>query len=126
PVREKRGTLGSGSPRRQRLADRLSEMMAVADDCGLVRRVYIWGSFVKSKPNPEDMDVLVVVKAGLQDQEIAGQVRSLLTHREARLRFNADVFWVREDIGEALIQSMLEVYQFDRDKRRRGIVEVIR
>ena len=51
--------------------------------------VLIDGSFVTSKPNPEDMDVLVVVKPGLQDQEIAGQVRSLLTHREARLRFNA-------------------------------------
>lgn len=115
---------GTGSARREWLAERLRTLLAIARRSGLVRRIYVFGSFVTAKAAPNDLDVLLVMKAGLADEEIAGPIQELLDHERARLRFNADVFWVREDIGPEALAIMLDTYQIDRDKRRRGIVEV--
>ena len=42
---------GGGSPRREWLAERLRALLQVARESGLVRRVYVWGSFVTGKPD---------------------------------------------------------------------------
>ena len=116
---------GTGRPRREWLGARLRELLLVAQSCGLVRRVYLWGSFSSAKPDPNDLDILLVFQAGLTDDQLVGPVQDLVDHERARLRFTADVFWVREDIGQAALQLLLETYGFDRQNRPRGIVEVL-
>ena len=117
-------SFGTGSPRREWLAARLKALLDLARESGLVRRVYLWGSFVTAKASPNDLDVLLVLAAGLQDQDLAGPIRTLLDHQRARLRFHADVFWVPEEVGDNIVNNLLDTYMVDREKRRRGIVEV--
>ncbi len=123
-VEEVLDRFGTGSARRGWLSARLRDLFDVTRACGLVRRAYLWGSFASAKPSPNDVDVLLVFRAGLTDKQLVGPVRDLVDHTRARLRFAADVFWVREDIGQAALQLLLETYGFDRQNRPRGIVEV--
>jgi len=88
----------------------------------VVAIVLVFRRFAPHLPGPL---VLLVVKPGLTDDDMRGPALDLFDHQRARLRFHADVFWVREDIGRESIDSLLDTYQTDRDRRRRGIVEVI-
>lgn len=124
-VQEVLDRFGVGSPRREWLGLRLRDLLDVARASGLVRRVYVWGSFASAKPAPNDLDVLLVLQADLVDDQLVGLVRDLVDHERARVRFTADVFWVREDIGQAGLALLLETYGFDRHNRSRGIVEVL-
>jgi hypothetical protein len=56
---------------------------------------------------------------------LQGGVLDLVDHERARLRFSADVFWVREEVGDEVLRLLLATYAIDREKRSRGIVEVI-
>ena len=48
----------------------------------------------------------------------------LFDHVEARLRFQADLSWSKESIGESILHLLLDTYQTGKDFKRRGIVEV--
>lgn len=117
---------GGFSPRRQALAGCLQALITVARATGKLRRTFVWGSFVTTKPFPGDLDVFLLMEAGF-DQEFSrlppGQ-RDLFDHGRARLLFEADVFWATEAIGEAELASWLTVYQLSRELVERGIVEV--
>jgi len=49
----------------------------------------------------------------------------LFNHAQARIRFNADVFWAKVSIGQETLDLWLDTYQVGKDLRRRGIVEVV-
>jgi hypothetical protein len=51
--------------------------------------------------------------------------RYVFEHEQARLRFEADIFWATEAVGAGVLASWLSVYQLSRDMEQRGIVEVI-
>lgn len=122
---EVRTRFGKGSPRREWLTARLVDLVEECRRIGRVNRVILWGSYVTAKAAPGDIDILLVLDAGFDDAALAGVGRDLFDHRRARVRFTADVFWVRETIGPGMIDLMLETYQIAKDKRRRGIVEVL-
>lgn len=116
---------GAGSARRAFLGGKLRELLDLARATGLVRRIYLFGSFASTKENPNDLDLLLILKPGLADTELQGAALDLVDHERARLRFSADVFWVREDVGSDVLRLLLGTYSIDRQKRSRGIVEVI-
>jgi hypothetical protein len=51
--------------------------------------------------------------------------RVVFDYEQARVLFEADIFWATEAIGEEELASWLSVYQLSRDMIERGIVEVI-
>lgn len=103
---------GAGSARRARLAECIRALLRLARESIRVHPISLWSNFVAAKPSENDPDVLQFWKA-------------VLDHERDRPRTQADVFWVREDIREHTIESLRESYQPDRDRRRRGSVEVI-
>ncbi len=88
-------------------------------------RLVIWGSFVTRKELPGDLDIFLVTDARPIQPGTIGPLIDLLDHERARHRFQADIFWMKESIGSAIIQDVLDAYQTDRTLRRRGIVEVM-
>lgn len=124
-VDEVLGHFGSGAARREYLGAKLRELFDLARVSGLVRRVYLFGSFASAKKTPNDLDLLLVLKGDLADSELDGAVLDLVDHERARLRFSADVFWVRENVGAEVLRLLFETYAIDRQRRSRGILEVI-
>jgi hypothetical protein len=50
--------------------------------------------------------------------------QGLFDHVQARLRFQADVFWTKASLDATVLHLWLDTYQTGKDFTRRGIVEV--
>jgi hypothetical protein len=112
------------SPRRKWLGQRFKELLNAAQATGHLRRIFIWGSFVTNKESPNDLDILLVMSENFQLDQIPEDCKAPFDHTKAKLRFNADVFWAKESIGETVLALWLDTYQTSRDFKRKGIVEV--
>jgi hypothetical protein len=77
------------------LLEGLRRFIAAARDLPGVRRIALVGSIVTSKPNPKDIDVLVVVSAEADLAPLALHARRLQGHAQS-LNRGADVFLANE------------------------------
>jgi len=122
--REFRARFGKSSSRRVWLTSRLEALVDLVAKSGKLRRVFVWGSFVTGKPNPRDVDVLLIMDEDFEVERIALPAQAVFHSVRAKLLFESDVFWARTSIGEEVLQLWLETYQTSRDFRKRGIVEL--
>ena len=112
------------SPRRKWLGERLQEILFFAKSTGKLERMFVWRSFVSAKESPNDVDLLLIMSADFQLENVSEDCRSLFDYVEARVRFHTDVFWSKAAIGEDILRLWLDTYQTTKDFKRRGIVEV--
>lgn len=117
--------LGVGSKQRQEVAARLLRVHRAAEATGMLERFIIFGSFVTSKPDPNDVDIILVMRDDFDLSACGEEARRLFNHIEAEQEFGASVFWIRPSllILETL-DEFLGHWQIKRDHTRRGIVEV--
>ena len=113
------------SARRQWLGEQLRSLLALAKSTGQLARVFLWGSFVTSKEVPNDLDVLVVMSTEFAIEALPTPAHIVFDHVQARLRFQADVFWTKASLDPQVLHLWLDTYQTGKDFMRRGIVEVI-
>ena len=113
------------SARRKWLGERLRNLLEMARATGKLERVVLWGSFVTSKESPNDLDVLLVMAADFDLEQVPTDRRALFNYAQAKIRFNADVFWTKVSIGQDTLDLWLNTYQLGKDLKRRGIVEVV-
>ena len=116
---------GVGSARRKWLGDRMGELLSHAKTTGKLHRVFLWGSYVTAKKSPNDLDLLLVMAEDFSLDQLRQEQRVLFDHAQARIRFQADVFWTKVSIGQETLELWLDTYQVSKDLNRRGIVEVI-
>jgi hypothetical protein len=118
--------LGGGTPQRQAVAARLRRIYSTARATGRLERFIIFGSFVTAKPEPNDVDIILIMRDDFVLDDCAGTARRLFEHGEAETEFGASVFWIRPSL--LLLETLdefLSHWQIKRDHTRRGIVEVI-
>jgi hypothetical protein len=118
---------GAVTPRRIVLADRLQELLRLAQATQRLRRAFLFGSFVTDTAFPRDLDVFLLMQEGF-DREfrfLPPPQREVFDYEQARLLFEADVFWATEAIGAEELMAWLSVYQLSREMVPRGIVEVL-
>ena len=115
---------GTGTPRREWLFGRLQALVALAANTGKLRRVFVWGSFVTTKPLPRDVDVLLIMDEDFEVERIVEPAQVVFNSIRAKLLFESDVFWARASIGQEILGLWLETYQVSRSFRKRGIVEL--
>jgi hypothetical protein len=121
---EFRARFGTATPRREWLFERLRALVALAATTGKLRRIFIWGSLVTTKPSPRDVDVLLMMDEDFEVERIAAPAQVVFDSIRAKLLFESDVFWARASIGEETLALWLETYQVSRSFRKRGIVEL--
>jgi hypothetical protein len=121
---EFRVRFGMPAPRRVWLLGRLQALVALAASTGKLRRIFVWGSFVTTKPSPKDVDILLIMKEDFEVERVASQAQAVFDSVRAKLLFESDVFWARASIGEDTLGMWLETYQISRNFRKRGIVEM--
>jgi hypothetical protein len=112
------------SARRKWLGERLRDLLETARSTGQLERIFLWGSFVTSKESPNDLDVLLVMAENFALDLHPEIVRTLFDHTQARIRFNADVFWSKASLSQETLALWLDTYQTGKDFKRKGIVEV--
>ena len=115
----------ASSARRRWLGERLRDLITTAKATEKLARLILWGSFVTAKESPNDLDLLLVMNADFDLDKIPEETRALFDHTQARLRFDADVFWTKALMDPGVLNVWLDTYQVGKDFTRRGIVEVI-
>jgi hypothetical protein len=105
------------SDRRARLFGNLRRYLQELLAWGQAREVILNGSFVTAKPDPGDIDLLVVLEPGFDfAAPVTPAEYNLLNHTRAKQVYGFDVFTVPE--GSPMRDGVVEM--FSRDSRRGG------
>jgi len=113
------------SDRRINLFARFKQLLVMAKRSGIVERLVVGGSFVTSKPEPNDIDVVIVVDSDLDFDALTPSQYTVTDRRALRrvLKTEAlDIITVRN--GTTRMDLVLELFQSKRDNKQVGVVEV--
>lgn len=116
---------GTSTLQRQIVARRLERVYNLARSTGQLARFAIFGSFVTAKPDPNDVDIFMVMEDTFDSSHLTGETAIIFDHMAAQNTEGASVFWIRRIAAISGEQAALEHWQVKRDKTKRGIVEVI-
>ena len=94
-LQETMSRFGAGSAQRRLLALRLERIYHLAIQTGHLARFVVFGSFVTAKPEPNDVDVFMVMDDNFDVSRFSGELRLLFDHPAADAHFGCSVFWVR-------------------------------
>ena len=115
---------GRSTPQRSVVAQRLTRIYRLASATGHVRRFVVFGSFVTSKPEPNDVDVFIVMDDEFDFSATIGETRLLFEHGTAQSHFGASLFWLRQLAAYNGEDAAIADWQIKRDGTERGIVEI--
>ena len=68
---------GHGAPQRMIVTERLQRVIALAQGTGKLERVFLWGNYVTDKPEPGDIDLLLVMAPDFLSNDYTGATRSV-------------------------------------------------
>ena len=116
---------GSGTAQRTAVTDRLRRIYQLASATGQLDRLVVFGSYVSNAIDPNDVDVILVMRDDFRSEDCSAESAVLFDHARANDELGASIFWVRPDmlLGEPL-ELFLAFWQTKRDGRRRGVVEI--
>jgi hypothetical protein len=114
---------GRGTSQRQAVTARLWRIYRLARATGKLERLILFGSYITAKPDPNDVDIILVRRFDVHTCDEESQM--LFDHPRATETFGASVFWIRPAL---LVLETLEEFithwQITRDQTCHGIVEV--
>ena len=86
------------SDRRVRLFEKLESFVREARQTGRIKAIIVDGSFVSSKPDPNDIDLIVVLEKGHDfGMELRPMDYNVLSRKRVRRRYGFDMFVDEED-----------------------------
>jgi hypothetical protein len=116
---------GAGTAQRIEVSGRLQRISQLALATGQLDRLLVFGSYVSNVTDPNDVDVILVMRNGFRSEDCPADAAVLFDHARANDEMGASIFWVRPDmlLGEP-IEEFLAFWQTKRDGRKRGVVEI--
>jgi hypothetical protein len=124
-LREAVDRFGTGSPKRKVGGLRLERIYRLASETGHLARFVVFGSFVTAKPEPNDVDVFMLMEDTFDVGQLTGESRLLFDHAAAESHFGGSVFWIRRLAAFEGEQAAIEHWQIKRNGGQRGIIEII-
>ena len=116
---------GKVPPARKQTVERLRRVYDLAASTGHLARFVIFGSFVTKKPEPNDVDIVMLMDNDFDVSQLKGEAALLFDHSVAQSMFGSSVFWVRKLAALGGEDDFVAGWQIKRDGTPRGIVEVI-
>jgi hypothetical protein len=116
---------GQGSAQRRAVASRLERIYRLAVSTGKVARFVVFGSFVTTKPDPNDVDVVLLMEDEFDLDSVQGEAALIFSHSKADAWFGASLFWTTRSGAVGGEQAMIDFWQTRRDGGLRGIVELV-
>ena len=114
-LQETLARFGSGTSKRSVLALRLDRVYRLATETGHLARFVVFGSFVTAKPEPNDVDVFMIMDDAFDIRQLTGASRLLFEHTAAQAHFGCSAFWVRRRAALGGEEATLEDWQIKRD-----------
>lgn len=88
---------GEGSPRRTTVARRLKRIYSLVRGVGGLDRFIIFGSFITTKAEPNDVDIFLLMADAFDVSKATGEAAILFDHLAAQNYEGASIFWVRRE-----------------------------
>jgi len=105
---------------------RFSHVYELAQRTGHLARFVVFGSYVTAKPDPNDVDVILVMHDAFRVEGCPIESRGLFDHAVAQARYGVSIFWIRPGLLiDENVEDFIKYWQLKRDGSERGIVEVI-
>ncbi|MBI3041992.1 MAG: hypothetical protein HYY78_04110 [Betaproteobacteria bacterium] len=77
-----------------------------------------------AKPDPDDVDVFLVMHDTFDLGQVTGEARLVFDHPAAQAHFGASIFWLRQLAALPNEEAAVRGWQLKRDGTRRGVVEI--
>jgi hypothetical protein len=116
---------GTGTLQRRLAAQRLARIYTLARSTGQLARFIIVGSFVTAKPEPNDVDIFMLMDNAFDAQQVQREAAIIFDHVAAQHYEGASVFWIRRMAAIGGEDTAIQYWQSTREQTKRGIVEVI-
>jgi hypothetical protein len=113
------------SDRRPLLWANFMEFIGEAKACGLIEALLLNGSFVAANPNPNDIDMIVVVSANCDfSTELQPRQYNLISQRRVHSRFGFDIVVVKQ--GSVNLELAIGFFQQvkQRPDEKKGLVRI--
>jgi hypothetical protein len=125
-LREVLERFGQGGPQRQLVTARLLRVFQLARNTGKLERFVIFGSYITAKPDPNDVDIILVMRDDFTEEDYDPAVFPLFDHLRAQRELGVSLFVIRPSFifGEA-VDEFVGHWQIKSDFGKRGIVEVV-
>jgi hypothetical protein len=124
-LREVLDRFGTATAQRKALAVRLERIYRLAKLSSHLARFVVFGSFITDKPEPNDVDVFLLMEDAFDSAKLTGEEALLFDHTAAQAHFGASIFWLRRLATWKGEQAAVEDWQVKRGGGVRGIVEII-
>jgi predicted nucleotidyltransferase len=82
---------GSGTLQREIVTARLQRIYQIAKDTGNLQQLVIFGSYITAKPEPNDVDVVIIFSDDFDLTVCSEDVKRLLNHQKAENEFGASI-----------------------------------
>jgi hypothetical protein len=93
---------------------------------GKFERLVIFGSYITAKAEPQDVDVVLVMKDDFSLAACDERARVLFDHPRAEAEVGASIFWLCPSVlFRGPLEDFLLGWGTKRDLTRRGIVQVV-
>ncbi len=117
---------GHGTAQRELVTIRLVHVYDLAQRTGKLLRFVIFGSYVTAKPEPNDVDIILVMADDFTEQDYEPNSFPVFDHLRAQQVLGASLFVIRPGfvMGET-VDEFLSHWQRKRDQSWHGIVEVL-
>jgi hypothetical protein len=103
---------------------RLKRIYDLVVSTGELKRFVVFGSFITSKPDPNDVDVFMVMKNSFDLTAVAGEARLVFDHAAAQAHFGASVFWLRLLAALPDEAQAISNWEINAMESLRGLVEI--
>lgn len=113
------------SNRRIRLFNHFEAYVETAQTTNVVECLYLVGSYVTNKDEPQDIDLLIVFPEELVFQGIRPAEYNLIHKNGIRRAFGSSIDGQPVQANSPLAEEMFQFFQSDREGEPIGIVEVI-
>lgn len=112
---------GRGTPQRELVTTRLVRVYELAQRTDKLLRFVIFGSYVTAKPDPNDVDIILIMRDDFRLPECDAETMPVFYHLQAQAKFGASVFWSSPS-GMLLetVDQFVAHWQRKRDESQRG------
>ena len=125
-LKELLARFGSGSTQREEVTTRLTRVYELATGTGKLQHFIVFGSYITDKPEPNDVDVVLVMRDDFVLAQCEGETKLLFDHQQAAEQLGASIFWTRPStLFRDTLEEFIAHWQIKRNLDRCGILEVV-
>lgn len=104
---------------------RLIHAVDLARRTGHLQRLIVFGSYITAKSEPNDVDIILVMRDTFRLPECPAESAGLFDHPLAQARYGVSIFWIRPGmLIEETVEEFIQYWQIKRGGAKRGIVDV--